>query len=341
MRTSRLLLQQGFSLLELMVALVIGLIISFATLNMFNSTTSALNGQDVNGKIQEDGSFALQVMSRYIRNAGYVDWTGSPRLQQLMTSQIPNSSFRLSTASAQDVLTSAAATGVLGSDSVGITTIHGCPGAYVQPTQLSSKVCVAATTPASVLHSITLATQVRQSEDTTGVSNLPSSFLSVPTAASTIYSDASDCSGGDTYSSTASPKGAVAVNRFSLDLATRTIQCTGNSNPNVSTPLAQNIEQLVFKYGQAQPMAPASAAADSYSGDSTLGAFSVADTTTVWPLVTTVEICVLVVGGLNSLSPGTASYTDCSGTVVTYTDSRLRRAMKATVSLRNRIRSTQ
>jgi type IV pilus assembly protein PilW len=62
--------QRGISLIELMVAMVIGLIISGAVLQVFISNKNTFQLQNASGHLQENGRFALQYLAAEIRPAG-------------------------------------------------------------------------------------------------------------------------------------------------------------------------------------------------------------------------------------------------------------------------------
>ena len=62
---------QGVSLVELMIALVIGLALSTAVILIYANSKHAFGVQDNIAKIQENGRFALQVLKQDIRMAGY------------------------------------------------------------------------------------------------------------------------------------------------------------------------------------------------------------------------------------------------------------------------------
>jgi type IV pilus assembly protein PilW len=64
--------QNGFSLTEMMVAMLIGLIILAAAIQMFVSTNKASNNQDRLARTQENGRFAMFYLLRDLRMAGYM-----------------------------------------------------------------------------------------------------------------------------------------------------------------------------------------------------------------------------------------------------------------------------
>ena len=62
--------QRGLSLIELMVAMVIGLIISGVVLQVFISNKNTFLVQNATGHLQENGRFALQYLAAEMRPAG-------------------------------------------------------------------------------------------------------------------------------------------------------------------------------------------------------------------------------------------------------------------------------
>lgn len=67
--------QRGLSLVELMVAMTIGLLIMVVLANLFIGTKASYRTQDDASRIQENLRFAAQVLGRTLRLAGYrADW---------------------------------------------------------------------------------------------------------------------------------------------------------------------------------------------------------------------------------------------------------------------------
>lgn len=62
---------RGFTLVELMVAITIGLIIVAAITNIFLASRSTYNAQDRLARLQENGRFAMQFLARDLRMAAY------------------------------------------------------------------------------------------------------------------------------------------------------------------------------------------------------------------------------------------------------------------------------
>jgi len=66
-----MLTQRGLSLIELMIAMVIGLVLMLGVTQVFLSTRQVYSNQEAVSRIQESGRLALEFMSRDTRMAGY------------------------------------------------------------------------------------------------------------------------------------------------------------------------------------------------------------------------------------------------------------------------------
>jgi type IV pilus assembly protein PilW len=66
--------QRGFSLTELMVAVVIGLVITIVVSQVFLGNKDAFRTQDDASRIAENARFLQLVLNRTIRNTGYAYW---------------------------------------------------------------------------------------------------------------------------------------------------------------------------------------------------------------------------------------------------------------------------
>ena len=63
--------QQGLTLVEILVALTLGLVVTAMVLQIFLSSKLAYLTQEQGSRIQENGSYAMELMSKYIRMTGY------------------------------------------------------------------------------------------------------------------------------------------------------------------------------------------------------------------------------------------------------------------------------
>jgi type IV pilus assembly protein PilW len=64
--------QRGLTLIELMIAMALGLILSLAIGQVFMSSRHTNTSQEANARIQENARFAFHVMERELRMAGFV-----------------------------------------------------------------------------------------------------------------------------------------------------------------------------------------------------------------------------------------------------------------------------
>lgn len=65
--------EQGFSLIELMIAMLLGLILIGGVINLFLASSQTYRLQESMFRVQESGRFALDFMLRDLRDAGFQD----------------------------------------------------------------------------------------------------------------------------------------------------------------------------------------------------------------------------------------------------------------------------
>ncbi|RFC38394.1 MAG: type IV pilus assembly protein PilW [Candidatus Nitrotoga sp. LAW] len=65
--------QQGFTLVELMIAMTIGLILLLVVGTVFTSSRQIFRIQEDNARIQESGRFALEILGRSVKQAGLAE----------------------------------------------------------------------------------------------------------------------------------------------------------------------------------------------------------------------------------------------------------------------------
>ena len=63
--------QHGLSLIELMIAMVLGLLLMSGVISIFLSAKQGYVNQDATSQLQENARFALEMMTREIRMVGY------------------------------------------------------------------------------------------------------------------------------------------------------------------------------------------------------------------------------------------------------------------------------
>lgn len=73
-RLQSVLHQQGLTLIELMIALALGLFIVFTAMGLLVASKAGYVMQDQQAQIQETGRYAIEILSRAVRQAGYENW---------------------------------------------------------------------------------------------------------------------------------------------------------------------------------------------------------------------------------------------------------------------------
>lgn len=98
--------QRGLSLIELMVAITLGLILTAAVIQVFVSSRGVFRTQDAMARLQENGRFAMSYLTQEVRMAGFM---GCARLDDIPVNNI---------ATANAAFTFDATTALTGADNV-------------------------------------------------------------------------------------------------------------------------------------------------------------------------------------------------------------------------------
>lgn len=80
---------RGFTLVELMVAMVLGLILTGGIINIYISSKQTYRMQDNQSRLQENGRFALNYLSKDLRMAGYMGCNNLATLNPNVIAQNP------------------------------------------------------------------------------------------------------------------------------------------------------------------------------------------------------------------------------------------------------------
>lgn len=323
--------EQGFSLIELMVSMAIGLVISIAAISAYQGAAGSSKMTEAQIRMNEDAQAALGIIAQQLRMAG----------------NNPAQSNRVDASRRNPVYGTTTFTVVPGTLSAFI--VRGCDGKF-------ANIATTGTTldTLTACGSSTLA-------DSIAINYEADRYNTVPTTNS-----ATDCTGSGLPTITATfpattPTTAlsgtytVADNRFYIGTTTVAIPsftgsssstivpslyCKGNGN-TVAQPLVENVEDMQFTYGTVVSTATATAPTATTATIASIAGYLDAVTVeaqALWPKVTAVRICVLVRSEKPVVSDAnSARYDDCLGNRnVSAPDLRLRRAYSTTVSLRNR-----
>ena len=326
---------KGFSLIELMVSLVIGLLISAAAFSAYLGASDAAKMAEAQERMNEDAQAALSILTQQLRMAGNnpkrsnrVDNASTPTLSSLRDPvYLPTPTYA----------------GFTTTSALYAFAIRGCNGTF------------SAINTASSLDNLTCTGGTSTQPDSIAISYEADKFNTLPTGSSLP----TDCLGNglstitSAVASTATTTGtvtyAVADNRFYIGTSTAilspSLYCKGNGDKSIQQPLVENIEDLQFTYGAVSPSTPAASfstaqVAGYLTADQVAALSTVPNDPAPWAKIMTVRICVLVRSeGPVVSDPASTKYLACDGTVsAVQSDRRLRRAYSTTVVLRNRRR---
>lgn len=308
----------GFSLVELMIAITIGMAIIGAALTAFLSASTAGRASNAQSRMNEDAQAALDILSQQIRMAG-----NNPK-QPGYTLAAPRNPI------------------------TNTVSLRGCGSTFtnikpVGPTPAATNVAALSCPAGASAHSIAVSYEADQYNTIPTAGGVPTDCIgkSLPAQTASVNQITSP--------TTTAPSNVTfyeADNRFYIDtsanITNTSLYCYGNGAGSTPQPLVDNIEHLEFTYGTS----PAA------SGDGTIAGYLTAssietDNTVValataaerWSRVVAVRICV-VARSEQPVAPDAASaqYLKCDGTLETNPpDLRLRRAYYTVVSLRNRV----
>lgn len=293
--------QTGLTLIELMVAMVVGLAVISAGLAMYTTSGFASRGTSALAQMGEDATLALGLMRNHVAMAGY-------------------SQFKP------------------GSSGAGVDKFYtglpvfGCRNGVDATTQDNH-----INDADAAKRTITCGTSAASTSDTLIVMYEADGDNTIPTSSGATTPNApTDCLGAAAIRLTDTALARdyfVAENRFFID-ANGSLACLGTGNAG-SQPLVDNVTQMRVWYGVAEPD-PTSGApgtfAQRYLAANQMGDQSNAN----WTRVVSARIC-LVIRSKEAVLDTSAPYINCEGTSTPTTDRRLYRAFTTTVVLNNRI----
>jgi len=288
--------QQGFSLVELMVSLVIGLILVIAASAIFLYSKQGFNAVAETSQLEENGRFAINFLSRYIRSAGNVMM--DPASQEVTTPMADK--------------------------------ISGCDFGMTNPLTATSAADLACrtATPNGERRSASIAlfsqTDEYASNPSRGTDCLGGASIALPVGALTTHIIRSYFFVAVTNQTTSS--GASVPTGQLYCLADRT-NAAGVFSA-AAQPILPGIEQVAFNY-----LLPA--AADANTAQAAVSAAS-ATADAQWPTVMAVDVCVLAKSVQPSANDSTSNFTDCYGSTITASQGEVYRTFRSTVLIRNK-----
>lgn len=322
----------GFSLIELMVSLTIGLVVAMAAFSAYLGASSASKMADAQSRMNEDAQAALVILAQQLKMAG-------------------NNPDRADRVDDDDASVSSRRNPVYGPTTFATGTfttsgfsIRGCDGRF--DNLMSAK----------DLDALHCAVDSNTQPDSLAVNYEADAFNTIAAPPASGKSP-TDCLGkklaaitatltvvSGTGTATATTSYFVADNRFYIGTAAPTsspgLFCKGNGESSTAQALVENVEDMQFTYGAVNPGTTSTGAtvAGYLRADQLVASIPSSSDSERWGKVLVVRICVLVRSEGQVLPDSTsARYLNCEGLLAaTPTDHRLRKAYFATVVLRNR-----
>lgn len=316
---------RGFTLIEMMIALVLGLVILIASLAVYNASSRGSQLSQMETQLNEDGILALNLIQQQIKQAGY----------------------------SSQVIPSNGAT-IMGNYRG--PAVRGCDFGFADSGVAFASLACATTGSGGSAIAIRYEATVDNTVPTAPPSPLPTNCVGNGINATTL-SDVSPApaAGGGSY--------ALADNRYMVTTSGNqpTLSCRGaekSGKANVigsSQPLLVNVESMQMLYGVAtipsaelaanyNPLQHQIVSYNTAAEVSTLtnsGTFtSPADATLdSWGRVLSVRVCLVMRSDqpARDAPDGAFTYKDCNNIDTTATDGYLRRTYTTTVLLRNRL----
>ena len=312
----------GFTLIEMMIALVVGLVILAAALSLYVASSRGSQLSQIETQMNEDGILAVNLIQQQLKQAGYSRQV-IPVGGATVMSNYPGPAVRGCDGGFTDAgaaFDSLACTGGSGSDAIAIR------------------------------YEATLV----NTQPTTDATPLPTNCVGHG------LNDAANASQAAPAPTPPAPNYALADNRYSVtDANTQPmLSCQGSEKSGAANvigtaqPLLANVESMQVLYGVAnRPSAELAANYDPMKHQivnylSASGVDALATTGTLpnvtddrWGRVLSVRVCLLMRSDqpVRAAPAGAMAYKDCSNVDATGTDGYLRRTYTTTVLLRNRV----
>lgn len=298
-----MLVRQGFSIVELLVAMTIGVGLLLLTTTLYFSSRSSFRLNNESMRLHQDGSYAMMLMERNLRQAGF-----------------GNLVFASAYANGAQI------TDFIQADGTAAQGLRGCDNGFVKPLG-AKKNFSCGTIPK--MASFEVGYRVDDHFDSTSGAGTDCNGARVRRKTAVPP---------DHPAYRFSPDVAIALNRFFVDARpgklANSLYCQGNGNDS-SQPIINNVEDLQLIYG----VAPV----DDFTPRQYLSAAQVdalsADQQANWKRVISVKLC-LQIRSDHDVTVEPQQFVSCAGTAKLATDRKLRAVFTRVVTLRNHAASS-
>jgi type IV pilus assembly protein PilW len=314
-------LQGGFTLVELMVAMLISLLLMGGVIQVFSSSSKSYRNHEGLSRIQENGRFAMEFLTRDIRMADF--WGCANNVSKVTNNlnYVASSPWDFS-----EGLRGTDGGGLNGSDSIRLRGAFGT-GLYIQPPYGPTTSASLKVPPNTILSvgDIFLVTncesadvaQVTGQVTGTNVSLTHNSGAGTPGnsthTVSTVYGPNSQVYGVRTsdYSIALGADGQPALFR--------------SINGAAGLELVDGVREMQILFGE------------DTDGDLTANYYVIATSVADWEQVVSVKVWLLLQSYEDNLASSPMTYTDISGATQTAPDNRLYQVFNSTIAVRNRV----
>lgn len=310
--------QKGFTMIEMMVSMALGLVVTGAVLYTVSGATNSGRKQDMQARMYDMGQMALNQLTEHVRMAGF--W-------------VPISEVSASDALLDDELT-----------------LFGCSGGFSNPgADWNALSCTATSASGTTNDALALRFQVQpdgRNWDCTGNELQNAAMVAQATAQATRSGGAAP-----TYAP-GTTQDVIEERYYIANSATGNpgLFCRSNVS-NRQEQIADNIEQFRVRYG-VSPLNPKAnthnVVFDERALEGRTGSYLPASAldrncsslnakADSWCSVSSVRICVVIRSDDNVNDQTGVPYIDCDGVQRTANDRRFRQAFTTTVAIRNRV----
>lgn len=311
--------QTGLTLVELLVAMVIGLVLVGTLIAVYATTSASVAAAKAEAQMSEDAQYVLALLTRQIRQAGY----NPIQPNRTQVNELPGGAAGLSFFACDNGFANGSTTGGTAAANAVLLTCNSSAA--------SGGGAIAVTYEADGFNTVPTAATPPVPTDClgNGVPQLSQTDVGPPTSGPHYYH--------------------AAENRFYVK--NNTLYCAGNGGGAFAEqPLIENVERIEFSYGAAHP----TSGIKSVAGFLTSADFGAATGSTAanadlaalpapaerWGKVVAVKVCVIM-RSATRLAEESSHHFGCNpnadATLNSSTDGYRRRAYLTTVSLRNRM----
>ncbi|HMV11872.1 MAG TPA: PilW family protein [Nitrosomonas sp.] len=336
--------QYGFTLIELMVAMTIGLLLLGGVITILSSSHQTYRVNDALSRLQENARYAFQLLSRDIRMAGYLGCVGDgvPIVNTLNNPSDflwklgqPIEGFEASSSSAwTPALPSPSGTIPSPLGGRDIVVIRGVDGTDVKVIQHPG-----GNPPGSADLKVTVGSGLQEDDIVLVTDCLAAAVFQVTNVNTSAGQDNVVHNTGNPTANTPGNLTKALGKEFTggelIKISTRSYFIRMNSNPTPfpslyrkvgagnAEELVEGVEDMQIEYGE------------DLDGNSTADVYRTADAVTNWAEVVSVRISLLMQSLENNVATDAQTYT-FNGTITTPNDRRLRQVFTTVVTLRNR-----